>query len=112
MPNYPRLRSLIIREAHDAVTSGHLGIDKTYHRIKKHFWWKHLLTDVEDYAKPCGSCQSYKSSNLKPAGLMQAMPVPMTKADTVSLDFVGPMPMSTRKNDYILVMVDKYTKRA
>ena len=42
-------RSEILRLAHETPMSGHLGVNKTYHKILNHFYWPSLKTDVSDY---------------------------------------------------------------
>ena len=37
---------------------GHLGRDKTYHKIAERFHWKMLWKDVEEYTKTCSVCQT------------------------------------------------------
>ena len=41
-------RSIIISLAHEMPMSGHLGVNKTYHKIPNH--WSGLKADVANYA--------------------------------------------------------------
>jgi hypothetical protein len=111
VPNVPRLRTALLREAHDAATSGHMGVMKTHERLAQDFYWPRMRKDVNDYVASCSQCLANKPSNTKPAGLL--MPIePQCKAHTITMDFIGPLPRTARNKDYILVIVDKFTKRA
>ena len=39
-------RSEILSLAHETPMSGHLGVNKTYHKILNHFYWPGLKPDV------------------------------------------------------------------
>lgn len=111
VPNVPALKTKLIREVHDAPTGGHLGIDKTLRRVAMNFRWKGMESDVIEYVNSCVRCAASKSTNQKPAGKL--IPIPVTgKGDTITMDFVGPMPLTARNKNMILVMVDKFSKRA
>ena len=43
----------ILFKAHDSPESGHLGITKTWKRIKAHFYWPGQYKDVQDYVRVC-----------------------------------------------------------
>ena len=39
-------RPEILNLAHETPMSGHLGVNKTYHKILNHFYWPGLKSDV------------------------------------------------------------------
>ena len=48
----PRVyRPEILNLAHETPMSGHLGINKTYHKILNHFYWPGLKSDVSRFCK-------------------------------------------------------------
>ena len=54
----PKLyRSDISSLAHETPMSGHLGVNKTYHKILNHFYWPGLKADVSNYCRSCHTCQ-------------------------------------------------------
>ena len=98
----------ILRNYHDIPTAGHLGADKILYRIQEHFYWPAMKDKIESYCKMCDNCQSRKPSKLTKAPLGQD-PVsdPMEK---VTIDVLGPLPVSHRSKWYILVITDCFTK--
>ena len=54
----PRVyRPEILNLAHETPMSGHLGVNKTYHKILNHFYWPGLKSDVSQHCKSCHTCQ-------------------------------------------------------
>jgi hypothetical protein len=110
VPNALEVRNHILYEMHDAPYSGHTGVAKTLEHITRHYWWPHMRKSVELHVAACEACQRNKSSNRKPAGLLQPLAIPKRPWDSVSMDFVTGLPLTKRKHDCILVFVDRLTK--
>ena len=55
------LRLLLVEETHKGGLMGHFGRDKTYTMLKEHFYWPHMLRDVENMLKRCLECLKAKS---------------------------------------------------
>uniref|UniRef100_A0A3B3RRT6 Integrase catalytic domain-containing protein n=1 Tax=Paramormyrops kingsleyae TaxID=1676925 RepID=A0A3B3RRT6_9TELE len=65
--------------------------------------------DVKNYVLSCVACQLSKPTNQKPGGYLK--PVVATYPwEFAGIDFVGPLPKSSRGNEYILVFVNYFTK--
>jgi hypothetical protein len=58
-----QLRLVLLDDAHDAVITGHLGTDKTYSTLRRHFAWPGMRSQVAAYVGSCDRCQRDKSSN-------------------------------------------------
>ncbi|PSK33408.1 hypothetical protein B9Z65_8922 [Elsinoe australis] len=84
----------VIRQHHDAPTAGHAGIDKTIELITRNYLWKGLRNDVKAYIGNCDTCHKSKHSRHKPYGLLQPLPPPTTPWESVTMDFIGPLPLS------------------
>ncbi|CAM6099004.1 unnamed protein product [Calypogeia fissa] len=76
IPADSSLRTSILSEAHDTPVAGHLGVRKTIDQLQRAYWWPHMNRDVEAYVRSCLGCQQKKSSNQKPIGLLQPLPIP------------------------------------
>jgi hypothetical protein len=104
------LRKRVLFAIHDSVTAGHLGIEKTLDKTRRRFYWPGIIQSVKDYVQGCESCQLRKRAYraLKPGELM---PIPVGKPfDRVAMDFFGPLPKTSRGNQYILVATDYLTR--
>ena len=65
---------------------------------------------MAEYISRCMKCQQLKVEHQHPAGLLHPFPVPEWKWEVVSMDFITRLPMTWRKHDSIMVVVDKLTK--
>ena len=112
IPDDPELRARLLYEVHDSPSGGHLGVKKTLHKLQRVCWWLGMRAEVTSYVHSCVECQRVKHSQQKPAGLLLPLPIPSRPYDTITMDFVGPLPPSgERLYDYILTVVDKFSKR-
>jgi hypothetical protein len=64
---------------------------------------------VTNYVKGCVMCSTCKPTNRK-LGLYSPLPVPSHPCESISMDFVGGLPMSKRGHDYLYVVVDRFNK--
>jgi hypothetical protein len=64
---------------------------------------------VSRYVRGCSLCATSKPSNRK-LGLYTPLPVPSRPWESVSMDFVGGLPMSRKGHDYLYVVVDCFRK--
>ena len=55
---------LILREIYVGPLAGHFKEDKTYLITKEHYYWPHILKDIQDIIKRCSICQMTKSHSL------------------------------------------------
>jgi hypothetical protein len=62
---------------------------------------------VTKYVKGCVMCSTCKPTNRK-LGLYSPMFVPSHPWESISMDFVGGLPMSKRGHDYLYVVVDRF----
>ncbi|GBG79597.1 hypothetical protein CBR_g29745 [Chara braunii] len=61
----------------------------------------------------CPTCQAVNSANHLPYGLLQPLPIPEGRWQSISMDFIGPLrPPTPCGHDAILVVIDSFTKRA
>ena len=57
-------------------------------------------------------CQQVKVEHQHLAGFLQPLPVLEWKWEVISMDFITVLPMTWRKHDSIMVVVEKLTKAA
>lgn len=103
-------RRLLLRSYHDDETSGHIGSYKVYWKLHQRYTWPKMQADVVKYVRSCWVCAEHKPEQKAPAGLMGNRPKITKPWQMISIDFVGPLPRSTRQNKYILVVTDYFSK--
>ncbi|CAF4897831.1 unnamed protein product [Rotaria sp. Silwood1] len=108
----PSLVKPLLQAYHDHPTSGHLGVHKTWNKIRERFYWRKMFHDIKAYIAMCSKCQQHKISRRKPTGLLQPIELPSGAFELVGLDFLGPVPVSSSGNKCILVCTDYLTKWA
>jgi hypothetical protein len=64
---------------------------------------------VSKYVKGCTMCAISKPSNKK-LGLYTPLPIPSRPWESVSMAFVGGLPMSRKGRDYLYIVVDRFSK--
>ena len=66
--------------------------------------------DVHGYVTHCQKCQVNKAERLKAGGLLQPLEIPNGKWESISMDFIVGLPLTSRGHDAIWVVVDRLTK--
>jgi transposase InsO family protein len=110
VPDGESLRRQILSEFHDVPYRGHLGMTKTCELVGRQFWWPSLRKDSNDYVRDCEVCQRNKPAQFKGKGLLQPLPVPEWRWESVSMDFITQLPVSRQGNDAVVVFVDRLSK--
>ena len=102
-------RHQVLKTAHDQ--SGHLGVQKTYWNVLKHFFWHRLKTDVAAYVRSCHVCQltGKPNQNIKPAPL-HPIPVQHEPFEYLVIDCVGPLPVAKSGCKYLLTVMCQATR--
>jgi hypothetical protein len=67
--------------------------------------------DVKAFVQACPHCQWYKPT-IQPVPSIIPKLVPQRPFFEISLDWVGPLPVSTQQNDSLLNRIDSFTKYA
>ena len=79
-----------LKLAHESPLGGHLGINKTYSKITKHFYWPQIRHCVAEFCKTCHSCQMVSKPNQKE--ILKPIPAFEEPFSKVIIDCVGPLP--------------------
>lgn len=104
------LRNQVLKECHDNPSSGHLGVHKTYFRVKDKYYWPKMRSDVAKYVRSCVICLEQKPEQKSPAGLLSSHPRVSKPWQMISMDLVGPLPRSSNGYTFILVGCDTFSK--
>ena len=106
------LRGSLMYEAHDTLISGHLGMDKTFAKLSRRFYWPSMERTVRDYVKTCATCQRTKPESKSPPGLMQPNAVPARPWEIITMDLITQLPKTEQGHSAIITFVDRLTKMA
>ena len=79
-------RAEVLKEMHDAPSSGHFGKDRTYIRAAQDFTWRNLRSDVEAYVATCAKCQRHKAYTASARGIPTPLEAPDGRWQAVALD--------------------------
>ena len=103
------LKQEVLSLNHDIPLTGHMGIAKMLLRIQKSFIRYKMSREVELFVKSCQVCnRSQKAKTKAKAGLGQYhVGSPL---ECVHVDILGPFTPSTKGNQYVLMIVDQFTK--
>lgn len=106
------LRDEILFACHDEPTSGHLGFARTLARVRQNYYWPKLAPSVKRYVRTCRQCQRRKTPPFRPAGFLHPITAPEAPFEQVGLDLLGPFPLSSSGNKWIVVATDYLTRYA
>ena len=104
-----QLRQDVMKETHDNVAGGHLGVKKTLSHLRQRCYWIHMRRDVQEWCRTCDICCAKKGPKQKGRAPMKLYQVgaPMER---VAVDIAGPLTTSASGNRYICVAMDYFTK--
>ena len=107
LPNI--LRKEVLQSMHSSVTAAHLGVHKTATKIKQNFYWYRMKESVRLWISQCSFCEARKRPARKPKAPLTEYSVgfPM---DRLSIDILGPFPVTKTGSRFILVAQDNFTK--
>ena len=105
----PNSNKKVLLELHTSPVGGHSRFLKTYHRVKRDFFWDGLKTDVQRFVAVFLACQQNKVEKIKTPGLLQPLAIPSQRWEEVSMDFIIGLLKSEGKS-VIMVIVDRLLK--
>lgn len=102
------MRGRIIYKNHDE--SGHIGAERTLLKIREYYWWPRMRQFIKKYVNSCTECifhRENRDAKRIDMHFIEKIPIP---CHTWHLDHVGPFIKSNKNNQYILTIVDAFTK--
>jgi hypothetical protein len=102
-------REFVLKNNHDAAMCGHMGYEKTTDRMTHKYFWYKMNKDIEKYCQECIICQQTKITNKYNKTLLQ--PIFATRpGEIITSDIMGPLPLSKGRHQYVLSVIDHFTK--
>jgi len=102
----------VLEGAHDEpMGGGHSGFDRTYAKVRQRYYWDGMYADTREWVLRCPTCLSRKLTQRRDVPIRgfgrEEMPHPFYY---VSVDVVGPLPVTDSGNKYIVVFTDYLTR--
>ena len=105
------LRKSVLLAAHDSLMAGHGAVRRTLLRVRSHFFWPRVSSDVREYCMSCDICQRSVAKGRVPPVPLERMPLVDEPFKRIAIDLVGPLsPPSEEKHRYILSVIDVATR--
>ena len=95
--------------AWEAHRKGHTGIDRTTKRVQAEWFWPGMTADIRRLVNACEACQAAKHSNPIPNKSKQRLQAGRPW-QVLSVDLVGPLTPTPRRDTIILVLSDHFTR--
>jgi hypothetical protein len=103
----PAARGSLVKDVHERA--GHLGVKKTLSLLRPHYWWVGMAANVARAPKGCEAYDQVKATFNARHPTLQPLPI-KGLFYRWGLDFAGPLPKTRRGNQYVLVMVEHFSK--
>ncbi|RWS21384.1 hypothetical protein B4U80_02731, partial [Leptotrombidium deliense] len=108
IPQKDRLN--ILKDYHSSSLSAHVGVIKTYLKIRRKYYWPRMKENIRKFVECCDVCQRTKDDHQKPIGLMGKHEISANLFAKIAIDYVGPLTTSDDGNTQILVIADYASK--
>ena len=103
----PEQTEMILFNLYKDQNGAHLGIESTYEKLKERYYWPQMYETTRHYIKNCENCQKrgrpIRNEELQPIEIGQPF-------HRIGIDIKGPLPITTKRNRYIIVAMDYFTK--
>jgi len=111
VPRNSDLWRRIVSLCHDTKVTGHPRRWKTLELVSRNYWWPQMSRYIGQYVSTCDLCLRMKPIRQAPVGELHPLRIPDSRWDTLSVDFVVELPLSSR-HDAVMTVVDSVSKRA
>jgi len=88
-----------------------MGLKKTAAAVQSRAYWPTWSSDLASFVKSCSQCARYHRGTLPRRAELQT-PQVGEPWERISVDITRPHPKSTRQNQYILTVIDHFSKWA
>ena len=99
-------------QACHSKASRYLGTTCTLRMLERFYWWIGMNVCTLWWLRHCLKCQARKTPRLTVRWPVISMPLPEGPGIAISVDYVGPLPVTPRGNTCILLITDRFRRRA
>jgi len=83
-----------------------MGVRKTTKAMAPKYFWKTMRKDIESSVQACDPCQRNEAGTHSPLRHLKPLDPSIQRWASVSMDFITPLPLTSRGNNGIYVVVD------
>ncbi|CDF38390.1 unnamed protein product [Chondrus crispus] len=94
---------------HYTRTSGHPGDTKMLYTMRRTFYWPSMALECHACMRQCDSCARERVQLRKHSTFLKLFPA-RRPLEFVAMGILGPLPRSTKRNQYLLVISDQFPK--
>ncbi|KAK6994766.1 Retrovirus-related Pol polyprotein from transposon 17.6 [Biomphalaria glabrata] len=106
-----QFRTQVLQTGHSSSLSAHQGQGATISRISYYYFWPGMANDIRRYVASCPQCQRMSPRCHVPPVPLGKTPLIETPFKRVSVDIVGPLPRTKKRNAYILCVANGLVER-
>src|ERR1044072_8113327 len=92
---------------HNNPTAAHFSTNIMFNKIRTQYFWPQMYETIHEYVKNCDVCQRRRTAKdhqvLHPIAIVKPF-------YQIGIDYVGPLPITEKKNKYIIVAIDYFMK--
>jgi transposase InsO family protein len=104
------VKDLLQAVHNDPMSGSHFSFERTYDKLRNHYWWPGMHSSIRHHIKSCKACLSFNVSRQKKVGQLHPVPPPDGPFQIIGIDFCGPLKTTPRGNKYVLVITDYFTR--
>lgn len=102
-------RGVMMSYAHDTPCGGHRSAKATYQTLQSVAYWPFMIQDISEYVQGCLTCCQFQPARPLNRAPLQRRGITFPWSN-LQIDWVGPVPKSSRGNRYLLTITCAFTK--
>ena len=94
----------------DPMTGAHFSLVRTYTKLKPHYWWPNMKTEIKQHINSCVLCKQFNVDRQKRGGHLHPITPPEGPFHMIGIDYCGPLERTPSENQYVLVVTDYFSR--
>ena len=105
------MRPWIMQSCHSTAFC-HLDTTRTLRMLERCYWGIGMNAYTRWWPRHCLKCHARNTPRLTVRWPINSMPLPEGSGVAISVDYFGPLPVTPRGSTYILLITDRFSRRA
>ncbi|CAM4330501.1 unnamed protein product [Caretta caretta] len=102
-------RTAFLSWVHGSLAGGHPGFEEALGTLKRLCWWPGMAADLKSHLERCLDCARHSPPHKVLRGELMRQ-APRGPWERIQIDYTGPLPPDHRKNRFMLVVVDAFSR--